>query len=248
MNRTVLLLCSLLAAGTAVAEPSIAAKPITASPIAASPIAPFKAEYATLRNGKELAKTTIQLSRNADTTWTLRTTTTGTSTLARMAGLDVAEESVVRWVDGRPESVHYDFRQDVAFKKKRRHGEFDWNANAVHMVDGNNDARYDLVPFAVDRHALTLALASDLSRNATQFDYKVAMKDAIEDVHYTPCTNAKLTVPAGTFSTRCLERVRAKRTSTSWFDEARFWLPVQIEQVESKGDTVTLKLVSIDRD
>jgi hypothetical protein len=243
MNRPVLLLCSLLATGNAFADSSIAAPSI-----ATSPISPFKAEYATLRNGKELARTTIQLSRNADTTWTLRTTTTGTSTLARMAGLDVAEESVIRWVDGRPETLHYDFRQDVAFKNKRRHGEFDWEANAVHMVDGKNDARYGLVPYTVDRHALTLALASDLSRNATRFDYKVAMKDAIEDVRYTPCGNARLTVPAGTFATRCLERVRKKRTSTSWFDEAREWVPVQIEQVESKGDTVTLKLVSIGSD
>jgi hypothetical protein len=241
MNRSVFLFCSLLATGNAFAESSIAAPSI-----AASPITPFRAEYATLRNGKELAKTTIQLSRNADTTWTLRTTTTGTSTLAKMAGLDVAEESVIRWVDGRPETLHYDFRQDVAFKKKRRHGEFDWNANAVHMVDGKNDTRYNLVPYTVDRHALTLALASDLSRNATRFDYKVAMKDAIEDVRYTPCANVRLTVPAGTFATRCLQRVREKRTSTSWFDEAREWVPVQIEQVESKGDTVTLRLVSID--
>ena len=216
-----------------------------ASAWADSPIAPFKADYATLRNGKELAKTTIELSRNADSTWTLRTTTAGTSSLAKMAGLDVAEESVFRWVDGRPETIHYDFHQDVAFKKKRRHGEFDWKANDVHMVDGDNDARYALVPYAVDRHALTLALAADLSRHATSFDYKVAMKDQIEDVTYTRCADARLTVPAGKFETQCLERVRNKRTSTSWFVESNGWIPVQIEQVEKKGDTVTLRLLSV---
>lgn len=218
-----------------------------ASARADSPIAPFKADYATLRNGKELAKTTIELSRNADSTWTLRTTTAGTSGLAKMAGLDVAEESVFRWVDGRPETIHYDFHQDVAFKKKRRHGEFDWKANEVQMVDGDNDARYALVPYAVDRHALTLALAADLSRHANSFDYKVAMKDQIEDVTYTRCPDARLTVPAGTFETQCLERVRNKRTSTSWFVKSNGWIPVQIEQVEKKGDTVTLRLLSISK-
>ncbi|MEP6882335.1 MAG: DUF3108 domain-containing protein [Dokdonella sp.] len=212
-----------------------------------SPIAPFKAEYATLRNGKELARTTIQLSRNTDATWTLRTTTAGTSALAKMAGLDVAEESVFHWVDGRPETIHYDFRQDVAFKKKRRHGELDWKANEVQMVDGDSDTRYALVPYTVDRHALTLALAADLSRHATAFDYKVAMKDEIEDVRYTRCADISLTVPAGTFATQCLERVRDKRTSTSWFVESNGWIPVQIEQVEKKGDTVTLRLLSISK-
>ncbi len=234
MIRSITLACCLLV-------------PVSAA-FADSPIAPFKAEYETSRNGKELARTTIELRENADSTWTLRTTTQGTSGLAKMAGLDVAEESTVRWVDGRPETIHYDFRQDVAFKSRARHGEFDWNARQVHMVDGKSDARYALVPYAVDRHALTLALAADLSRQASRFDYKVAMKDAIEDVSYTRCgDDVSLTVPAGTFSTRCLERVREKRTSKSWFVQSNGWIPVQIEQVERKGDTITLRLASIER-
>ena len=231
MNRIAILLpCLLLATGSALAD---------------SPIAAFKADYATLRNGTEIARTTIEWKRNADASWTLRTTTHGTSSLARMAGLDVAEESVLRWNDARPETIRYDFRQDMAFKNKHRHGEFDWNRAEVHMVEGKSDARYGLVPFTIDRHALNVALAADLARHAGTFDYKVATKDAIEDVRYTPCGEVRLTVPAGSFSTRCLERVRKKRTSTSWFAESNGWIPVQIEQVESKGDTITLRLVSI---
>ncbi|HET9033339.1 MAG TPA: DUF3108 domain-containing protein [Dokdonella sp.] len=232
MNRiAILLICALAPVGHAFAE---------------SPIAPFKADYATFRNGKEMARTTIQLSRNADATWTMTTTTEGTSGLARMAGLDVTEESVLRWVDGRPETLRYDFRQEVAFKNKHRHGEFDQAAGEVHMVDGKSDARYALVPYTVDRHALTLALAADLSRHATSFDYKVAARDKIENVRYTRCADSRLSVPAGEFDTRCLERVRNKRTATSWFAESKGWIPVQIEQVESKGDTVTLRLVKLE--
>ncbi len=212
--------------------------------LADSPIAPFKAEYATLRNGHEIARTTIEWKRNGDASWTLRTTTRGTSSLAKMAGLDVAEESVLRWNGVRPETTRYDFRQDMAFKNKRRHGEFDWDAGEVHMVEGDSDARYGLVPFTIDRHALTIALAADLAGHADTFNYKVATKDAIDDVRYTPCGEVKLDVPAGSFSTRCLERVRKKRTSTSWFAAANGWIPVQIEQVERKGDTVTLQLLS----
>ena len=231
MNRiAILLLSAVVPVGSALAD---------------SPIAPFKAEYASMRNGSEIARTTIEWKRNGDATWTLRTTTKGSSSLAKMAGLDVTEESVLRWNDDRPETIRYDFRQEVAFKNKHRHGEFDWNANEVHMVDGKSDARFALVPYTLDRHALTIALASDLSRNAETFSYKVATKDAIEDVSYTPCGTVKLSVPAGSFSTRCLERVRTKRTSTSWFAESMGWIPVQIEQVESKGDTVTLRLVKL---
>lgn len=213
---------------------------------AGSPIAAFKAEYLALRNGSEVARTTIQLSENPDSTWTLRTSTVGTSTLAKMAGLDVTEESTVRWTEGRPEALKYDFRQDLAFKNRQRHGEFDWDTGQVRMIDGKSDVRYELVPFTIDRHALTLALASDLSRHSDHFEYKVAHKNAIEDVRYTECGEATTTVPAGTFNTRCLERVREKRTSRSWFDGANGWIPVQIEQLESKGDIITLKLVSVE--
>ncbi len=233
LNRiAILLLSALIPCGSALAD---------------SPIAPFKAEYASLRNGSEIARTTIEWKHNSDATWTLRTTTKGSSGLAKMAGLDVTEESVLRWNDGRPETIRYDFRQDVAFKNKHRHGEFDWKAGEVNMVDGKSDARFALVPYTIDRHALTIALAADLARHADSFNYKVATKDAIDDISYTACGEVKLEVPAGIFSTRCLERVREKRTATSWFAESNGWIPVQIEQVEKKGDTVTLKLVSVSR-
>src|SRR5690606_42129491 len=132
--------------------------------------------------------------------------------LAKMLGLDVAEESTLRWTEGRPESIRYDFQQDVAFKSKHRHAEFDWNGLRVHMVDGKSDERYPLVPHAVDRHALTLALAADLARQANRFEYKVATRDELEDVRYTRCgEQVRISVPAGTYSTECLERVREKR-------------------------------------
>jgi len=64
-------------------------------------------------------------------------------------------------------------------------------------------------------------------------------------VHYTTCGDRRVSVPAGDYVTVCLERVREKRTSTSWFAKSTGWIPVQIEQVEKKGDTVTLKLASL---
>lgn len=219
----------------------------SSSAMANLPIAPFTAEYSATRNGSELGRTTIELRANDDSTWTLRTATVGTSRLARMAGLDVVEESTLRWRDGRVETLAYTFRQDAAMSKKRRSGEFDWNANEVRMIDGDSDVRYALVPGTVDRHALTLALINDLVGGNTAHDYKVAMKSEIEDIRYTDCGGAMLSVPAGEYAVRCLERKREKRTSTSWFAESIGWLPVQIEQVERKGDTITLKMVSLRR-
>ncbi len=217
-----------------------------------SAIKPFHAEYATLRNGSELGRTSLDLSDNGDGSWTLRSETKGTSGLAKIAGIHIVETSRFRWKDGRPEALAYDYKQDGAFKKRTRHADFDWSANEVRVREGDGDFRYATTPGLIDRQAVTLAIASDLVHGATAFDYKVAVKDRIEDMRYTRGATETLKVPAGEFKALLMQRdgepgTDRKRVARSWFAESLGWLPVQIEQTEKKGDTVTLQLISSDR-
>lgn len=215
-------------------------------------VKPFHADYATLRNGSEIGRTTLDLVDNGDGSWTLRSETRGTSGLAKIAGIHIVETSRFRWKDGRPEALAYDYRQGGAFKQRTRHADFDWNGGQVHVVEGDGDFRYAIAPGTIDRQAVTLAIASDLVRGATTFDYKVAVKDRIEDMRYTRGAGETLKVPAGEFKTVLMRRdgepgADRKRVARSWFAESLGWLPVQIEQTEKKGDTVTLKLISSNR-
>ncbi len=217
------------------------------APAADAPPAPFRAEYLALRNGEELGHTTLALSDNHDGTWTLRSETRGTSGLAKLAGVHIVETSRFRWRDGRPEAIEYDYKQDSAVKSRTRHAAF---ANGEVRVEEGGDAfHYAIVPGLVDRHAVTLALASDLRRGAQTFDYKVAVKDHVEDMRYERAGDETLKVPAGAFDTVLMRRVGQpgtdrKRVARSWFSEKLGWLPVQIEQSEKKGDTITLQLAS----
>ncbi|GAA0713559.1 DUF3108 domain-containing protein [Dokdonella soli] len=215
-------------------------------------IKPFHAEYATLRNGSELGRTTLDLTDNGDGSWTLRSETKGTSGLAKIAGVHIVETSRFRWKDGRPEALVYDYRQDGAFKQRTRHADFDWKAGEVRVNEGDGIFHYATAPGLIDRQAVTLALASDLVRGTSGFEYKVAVKDRIEDMRYTRGAVESLQVPAGTFKAQLMQRdgepgTDRKRVARSWFAESLGWLPVQIEQTEKKGDTVTLKLVSSKR-
>jgi hypothetical protein len=212
-------------------------------------IKPFHAEYATLRNGNELGRTTLDLRDNGDGSWTFRSETKGTSGMARITGVHIVETSRFRWKEGRPEALSYDYQQDAAFKKRARHADFDWKAGAVHVTEGGGDFRYATAPGLIDRQTVTLALASDLMRGAKTFDYKVAVKDRIEGMRYARGATATLQVPAGEFKTVLMQREGElggdhKRVARSWFTESLGWLPVQIEQTEKNGDTVTLKLIS----
>ena len=88
-----------------------------------------------------------------------------------------------------------------------------------------------------------------MRRSAQSFDYKVAVKDHVEDMRYERAGDEKLTVPAGTFDAVLMRRVGEpgsdrKRVARSWFSEKLGWMPVQIEQ-EDKKDTVTLKLAAL---
>ncbi|HEY6941322.1 DUF3108 domain-containing protein [Dokdonella sp.] len=217
---------------------------------AAGAIKPFHAEYATLRNGDEVGRTTLDLADNGDGSWTLRSETRGTSTLAKLAGIHIVETSRFRWKDGRPEAVAYDYKQDGAFKQRTRHAAFDWREGSVEVSEGGRDFRYATVPGLIDRQSVTLALASDLVHDATAFEYPVAVKDRVETMRYVRGAVETRKVPAGAFKAQLMRREGEpgedrKRVARSWFAESLGWLPVEIEQTEKKGDTVTLQLVSV---
>lgn len=212
-----------------------------------APLAPFHAEYVALRNGDALGTTTLALSDNGDGTWTLRSETRGTSGLAKLAGIHIVETSRFRWHDGRPEAIEYSYQQDSAVKKRTRHAKF--SNGQVEVEEGGETFRYAIVPGLIDRHVVTLAIATDLKRRASSFDYKVAVKDHVEDMRYERGGNETLDVPAGTFDTVLMRRVGEpgsdrKRVARSWFSEKLGWIPIEIEQSEKKGDTVTLKLAT----
>jgi hypothetical protein len=218
-----------------------------------SAIKPFHADYATLRNGDEIGRTALDLADNGDGSWSLRSETKGTSGLAKLAGIHIVETSRFRWKDGKPEALAYDYKQEGAFKQRTRHADFDWKTNEVRVSEGGQDFRYPIAAGIIDRQAVTLAIASDLVHGANAFEYKVAVKDRIEPMHYTRGPVETLKVPAGEFKAQLMQREGEagsdrKRVARSWFAESLAWLPVQIEQTEKKGDTVTLKLVSVRHD
>jgi hypothetical protein len=225
---------------------SIAAVPSIAAAASDAP-APFSAEYVASRNGEAVGRTTLALSDNGDGTFTLRSETRGTSGLARLAGIHVVETSHFRWRDGRPEAIDYDYRQESALKDRTRHAEF--GSGEARVEEGGKTFRYAIVPGLVDRHAVTLAIANDLRRGATTFDYKVAVKDRVEDMRYERVGEESVDVPAGTFRATLMRRVGEpgsdrKRVARSWFAEKLGWMPVEIEQTDKK-DTITLKLEAV---
>jgi len=224
----------------------IAGSALAAPP--APPLQPFHAEYSVSRNGSELGSATLDLAADGDGAWVFRSRTQGTQGLAKVAGLDVTEQSRLRWRDERLESTAYEYQQDALLKKRTRRGAFDWDRGEVQMSDQDGAKRFPLQAGTLDRHAVTLAIAADLARGTQALDYPVAGMDGIETLHYARQGEEAVRVPAGEFRAVRVTRERGPRVSTSWFAASAGWLPVQIEQSDGKkNETITLRLKSFGR-
>jgi len=211
----------------------------------ASPLRPFQADYEVLRNGSPLGRAKLAL-RDVDGSWEFTSHTKGTTGMAGMLGLDVEETSLFRWHDGLPVGLQYSYAQHAAIKSRRRSTDFDWQAGEARSQDGKRDWVAMLDRDAMDRSLVTLALMARLSAGSTDLNFAVVDKDHVAEQRYVQAARESLPLPAGTIDAIRIERRRDdgdRRTTTSWFAPQRGWLPVQIEQVEKNGETITMRLI-----
>jgi uncharacterized protein DUF3108 len=214
-----------------------------------APIQPFQADYQVLRNGKELGHATLTLRQAGDGTWEFNSQTRGTKGLASLLGVDAAEKSTFRWRDGLPEGLHYSYSQEAAVKSRQSSTDFDWQKHEAQSRDGKNAWTAPLQTSAMDRSLVTLALMAQLKSGARDLTVHVVDKDKVAEQRYMQGARETLSLPAGQIDAVRVDRQRADSTrkTTSWFAPQRNWLPVQIEQVEKNGETITMRLTSAPR-
>ena len=213
---------------------------------AADPLRPFHADYQVLRNGKEAGRATLDLRPIANGEWEFDTQTKGTAGMAAMLGIDISERSTFRWDGNRPQCLHYAYEQKGGLKSRSLGVDCDWKNATATTTDKGKTATAALGDTAMDRHLVTLALMADLKAGATELDYRVVDKDRVNQQRYVQAASEPLVLPAGNVKAVKVSRTSddGKRRTTSWFAPLRGWLPVQIEQVDNHGETVTLQLTS----
>jgi hypothetical protein len=212
----------------------------------AMPVASFHAEYAVSRNGKEIGHATLALRPGAGGIWEFSDHTEGTQGMASLLGLDVTENSTFRWRKGLPEGLDYRFAQKTAFKSRKRSTQFDWQSREATSEDGKRHWSAPLQDGAMDRNLVTIALMAALKSGARELAFPVVDKDRVAEQRYRRGADETLSLPAGRIEAVRVDRQRenSRRSTTIWFAPRRDWLPVQIEQVEKNGETVTLRLAS----
>ncbi|HET6430697.1 DUF3108 domain-containing protein [Dyella sp.] len=206
--------------------------------------APFTARYQVLRNGESLGEATIRFQASGNGEYEYSNQTRGTSGLAALLGASSEETTRLRWRDGVPETLTYDYAMDAAIKQKHRHLAVDWAHQQVTVDEGKGPIRYDSVPGMVDRNTLALALGLALRGGAKQVVVPVGVKQRVEQQQYAVKGTESVTVPAGTFTAERVTRTDADKPSDAWYAPSKFPLPVKLAQAE--GGHLTLLLVSFE--
>lgn len=224
---------------------------LVATAVAAAPT-PYRAEYEVMRNGKLLGRAQVSLQRVDASGWELRSDTRATEGMANLAGAQILEVSTLAWVDGRPESTSYRYRQDVAWRSRERSVEFDAAGGVILSRDRDREYRFDWQRGVLDRQSVVLALAQDIEAGARgEIGYTVVDRDEFGLQRYRIGRIERIDTPAGRLRARRVERVRSDargRSTTSWHDATRGFLPVRVLQHEPDGDSFEMRLISMTRD
>ena len=209
------------------------------------PVAAFHAEYRVLRNGKAIGRAVLSLRETGRGQWQFSNHTRGTSGLAGLLGVNVTETSTLRWHDGHLQDLHYRYSQNAAIKSRHREIEFDWDAHRAEIRNGRKTLDVALVPGAIDRSLVTVALMADLrASRASPLIYPVVHSRGIQTERYAATGRESLNLPIGQVQALRVERQRNgnKRRTIIWFAPGMNWKPVQIQQVEKHGETITMQL------
>ncbi|MBB5014600.1 DUF3108 domain-containing protein [Rehaibacterium terrae] len=214
----------------------------------ASPLRGYTAEYEVLRNGSAIGRAQVRLQPLSGDRWELHSLTRGTAGLAALVGIEIDERSQFRWQDGRPETLAYRYRQSGAIRTRERRVDVDPAAGRVISTDRDREYRFDLQPGTLDRQAVTLAIGRDLAAGKRDgLEYRVVDRDDYELQRYRVTGDETVQVPAGAIRAVRVERVRETpgRSTTTWMDPAREYLPVRMVQREPKGETIEMRLVEV---
>jgi hypothetical protein len=216
--------------------------------LAAMP-APYTAHYDVLRNGERAAQATVSLKSLGNGRAEFSSSTSGSEGLAAFTGAAVDERSVLRWHEGVPETVSWDFHQKVAWKSRDRSLSVDAGAGRLELRD--KDKRYS-PPYkagVLDRNGVTVALMQDLAAGKTgELRYQVPDKEELQAWVFRTGPSERIDTGIGAQRVLKVERIRESgngRTTTLWLAQDRGYVPLRILQKEPSGETIDMRITSL---
>ena len=207
----------------------------------------YTAVYKVLRNGKELAAVTIQLSHQQDL-WKLHGFTHDTRGLAKFLNIKGTQTTVGKWLDGQFRPENYSFSFSLAGFRKSWQALFDWQASQVTTRGKRGTLPLQMTEDAIDPLSLSLNLRSELVKNQAQLSARVVEEDKIKN-HVYEVTGLETTDTAlGCINTTRLQRLRKNpnRISQGWYARNYNFSPIRMQHKSNKGNNLELLITALE--
>ena len=210
---------------------------------------PYTATYEVRRNGEALGSATVIFRSLPNGRFELTSSTVGSEGLAAIAGVSVDERSIIRLINGAPETVAYSYRQKMAWKTRSRDLEVDAAASRITLTDKDREYSPPYRAGVLDRNAITVALMGDLAAGKTgRLQYLVPSRDELETQVFQTSPAERITTALGTLSVVRVERIRESsggRTTTLWLGQNQHYVPLRMLQTEPDGETIEMRIRTI---
>ncbi len=211
--------------------------------------APFVAEYQVLRGSMHIADARMELSRDDEDGWTLRSVTEPVAIFRLITDDIVVETSTFRFGETGPIPLHYHYEQRNSKKDRDERYAFDWAGGRVVGTARGQPVELAVPRGTLDPLLLRIAVGEALARGVLATSYAVVERSKLRDYAVKRTLTAKVKVPAGTFELQGVERVSedGRKTTRLEYAPALDWLPVVIEHRETDKPTYRLELVKVVR-
>ena len=207
----------------------------------------YTAVYQVMRNGKELAEVTIQLSHQGDT-WTLHGYTHDMQGLADLLKVKGVQTVTGSWQDGSFMPDNYDFSFSLVGYKSAWHANFDWPEGIVTTSGKSGDVQLPLTGGAVDPFSLSLNIGAYLDQNQARMAVNIIEEDAVENHVYQADLEEPVDTALGCLQTTRVKRVRenSKRTSLAWYANDHSYVPVQMQHFKNNGNGLSMQIIALE--
>ena len=232
---------------TAMARLAFAGVATLAVALPAHALAPFTATYEAWYQGDRQGDGLMKLVRAGDNRWTYSLDVHGTSGMAAIAGVDLAQRTTFEVVDGHWRPLSGSDSSKMLFRSTTRNATYDWTRGEARWTGDVKPGRAGPVKLRagdMDAMLLNLALARDVAAG-TSLDYRLVDDGRVKDHHYTVVGTEQVTIEGESHHAVKVSRTDGDRETIAWIVKG-LPVPARILQREDGEDAMDLRLKSID--
>ena len=204
------------------------------SAVYAAPLPDFSASYELRFGSLRIGTSEISLENDADGSYRYESRSTPTPLVSWLLKDRLHETSIGTLADSgvRPDEYHYE--RSGGSKERKAELSFDWQAMTVSNHVEDSRWKMDIPAGTLDKLVTQLAMMLALRAGETDITFNIADGGKLKEYHFRVVGREKLELPAGTFETVKITKVRKnkKRETFIWCAPALNYLPVRIWQRE----------------